>query len=156
MAPKLAAVSSRPRNVFFKVLLSMVVTGSNLGNPRCCIDEMYGLTRKLDEMTIVCPLLSVNYIMNIRSCIPGLDFMLAGIACYFSASAQLRAELPGGGLSRYDLFYAGEAKTRNMPLLRATGGLSQRDVSCKLRISVGTVEKHITKALAIFREELYE
>lgn len=47
-------------------------------------------------------------------------------------------------------------KCRQVFLLSRFEGLSQKDISRKLDISLSTVEKHIGKALKIFREELYE
>lgn len=47
-------------------------------------------------------------------------------------------------------------KCRQVFLLSRLEGLSQKDISRKLDISLSTVEKHIGKALRIFREELYE
>lgn len=47
-------------------------------------------------------------------------------------------------------------KCREVFYLSRQWGFSQKDISQKLQISVSTVEKHIGKALRIFREELYE
>lgn len=41
-------------------------------------------------------------------------------------------------------------------MLSRREGLSQKDISRKLDISLSTVEKHIGKALKIFKDELYE
>ncbi|MGF7231311.1 RNA polymerase sigma-70 factor [Arachidicoccus sp.] len=47
-------------------------------------------------------------------------------------------------------------KCREVFYLSRHWGYSQKDISQKLQISVSTVEKHIGKALRIFREELHE
>ncbi|HTN36575.1 MAG TPA: RNA polymerase sigma-70 factor [Arachidicoccus sp.] len=47
-------------------------------------------------------------------------------------------------------------KCRQVFMLSRREGLSQKDISRKLDISLSTVEKHIGKALKIFKDELYE
>lgn len=47
-------------------------------------------------------------------------------------------------------------KCKQVFLLSRQEGLSQKDISLKLDISLSTVEKHIGKALKIFKEELVE
>jgi len=50
--------------------------------------------------------------------VPKLLFLLFGAANFLSAYAQSPTELPTEGLSRFDFFYAGEAKSRNMYIIR--------------------------------------
>lgn len=47
-------------------------------------------------------------------------------------------------------------KCRQVFMLSRKEGLSQKDISQKLDISLSTVEKHIGKALKIFKDELHE
>ncbi|MHA4812167.1 RNA polymerase sigma-70 factor [Flavitalea flava] len=47
-------------------------------------------------------------------------------------------------------------RCREVFFLSRNGGFSRKDISDKLQISISTVEKHISKALKIFREGLCE
>ncbi|ANI90064.1 hypothetical protein A9P82_12685 [Arachidicoccus ginsenosidimutans] len=54
------------------------------------------------------------------------------------------------------VFYNLPAKCRDVFTLSRNNGYSQKDISQMLSISLSTVEKHIGKALKIFRKELSE
>jgi hypothetical protein len=56
--------------------------------------------------------------MYIRSRVPHLFFLFFVTVSFLTGHAQSQADSPDGSLSRFDFFYAGEAKTRNMYIIR--------------------------------------